>query len=356
MAGHTTVFSSKRFLRIVHALTTLGDFFVGLAVLLVLLLVCAVLLDPRGDFNTGVFPTIVRDSRSHKMKSFSLKNVSQTTEGLVFGSSRAMKLDPKDLESATGYRFFNFAVDSARAEDYLAIYRWARAKGASPRLIVVGLDLEALHDNDVPDNRLTQNEELNAVLTGKHISKTLIRLRALKSTLTIAYLEDMARSIKQIARPVEAVNSYDQDGYLRYSKWERLRATGKFNFHDWDQECHAEYVARFIEMKKLSPARKQSLEKFIDEALADGAKVVLFVTPVHPDISVKIGEKTRYISLLKDLNHYLAELSVVAKIKVYDYSVLSNFGGTLTGWYDCGHTDEANSLLMVKGLSGDLHR
>ena len=125
-------------------------------------------VDARAKFGDPLkpwlFPTVVINSRTEKMRLFQTCRQAGEITGLVLGSSRAMKLRPADLDRDTGLRFFNFAVDSACAEDYLAIYRWAVAQGARPKLLVLGLDIEALHDNDPLDGRLEQNGPLLAAL------------------------------------------------------------------------------------------------------------------------------------------------------------------------------------------------
>jgi hypothetical protein len=36
---------------------------------------------------------------------------------------------------------------------YLSLYRWARAQGVRPRVVVIGLDVEALHSDERPEHR-----------------------------------------------------------------------------------------------------------------------------------------------------------------------------------------------------------
>src|ERR1035438_3833214 len=91
--------------------------------LVLLHLSLAILIDPRRDFGTGIFPVISLDSRRDKMKRFEEYNRRKAVDGIVLGSSRSMKLACGELDAKTGLRWFNFSVDSARAEDYLAIYR-----------------------------------------------------------------------------------------------------------------------------------------------------------------------------------------------------------------------------------------
>ena len=85
----------------------------------------AYLIDPRGDFAAERFPTVLFDARREKVKSFAKYNEMEPVTGIILGSSRSMKLAGRRLDTATGRRWFNFSVDSARVEDYVAIYNWA---------------------------------------------------------------------------------------------------------------------------------------------------------------------------------------------------------------------------------------
>ena len=105
--------------RFLLAVGTLFLFFAG----------AAHFVDPRGDFGGRRFLQVTMDSRMEKMRLFEAYAASGKVGGLILGSSRSMKIDPKELERRLSARFFNFSVDSARAEDYLAIYRWARRYG-----------------------------------------------------------------------------------------------------------------------------------------------------------------------------------------------------------------------------------
>src|SRR5207245_2103498 len=122
------------------------------------------IVDPHGDFGTGGFPVVGLHARSEKMQLFKAYAAAAAPEGLIVGWSRAMKRSPRTLESQTGHRFFNFAVETAHAEDELAIYRWVRQQGVRIKVLVIGLDVEALHSDDRPDVALLGNEALMETL------------------------------------------------------------------------------------------------------------------------------------------------------------------------------------------------
>ena len=126
----------------------------------------ALVVDPRGDFGTGMFPCVALDSRRDKMRLFEDYNRRGAVHGIVLGSSRSMLLSCSKLGANSKLRWFNFSVDSARTEDYLAIYRWVRNRDSRLGRLIIGLDVEALHDHCEMDSRLKANSGLMRSLGG----------------------------------------------------------------------------------------------------------------------------------------------------------------------------------------------
>lgn len=316
-------------------------------------------VDPRDDFGGGICPQVTMDSRRDKMRLFKNHVSSGGVGRLILGSSRSMKLDPKQLESRLGVRFFNFSVDSARAEDLLAIYRWVRRQGVTPRYLVLGLDVEALHDDDQADHRLQENAELLAGLRGRvGAAGALDRVAAdaakYKDLFTAAYVADAARSVARCLRPSShagAATEFDPDGYLRYVKLERERAAGTFDLDRQISDSLEGYVLRFRGMHDLSPRRRQDLEQLIHEAKADGVVVKVWITALHAKTARYLGERTAYAELLSRTRALLARLRDTWGIDAYDYSAPERFAGSPTAWYDGGHIDEKNAELVAAGLA-----
>jgi hypothetical protein len=307
------------------------------------------------------FPTVVINSRTEKLRLFRAYRQGGEITGLVLGSSRAMKLDPPDLDRGTGLRFFNFAVDSACAEDYLAIYRWAVAQGARPKMLLIGLDVEALHDNETLDPRLETNRPLVAALgaDGAPLPGRWERFRRWatlwKSTLTLDYWRDTRRSFKARFHPPQAEKVFSRlepDSNLRYPKWEWDRANGHFDTQQQIAASCPEYLERFTGMKALSPRRQALLEKLITEARAQGVEVKIWITTLHPVVVERLEQKTRYDELLQATRLYLQDLERHYGIAGFDFSSPELFGASLTGWYDGAHLDESNLALLRARLLG----
>jgi hypothetical protein len=316
-------------------------------------------VDPRDDFGGAVCPQVTMDSRRDKMRLFKGYAASGGVGGLILGSSRSMKLDPKELESRLGVRFFNFSVDNARAEDFLAIYRWVRTQGITPRYLVVGLDVEALHDGEVSDPRLQENGELLAALrsdvrSAGPLARFARAVDRYKAMFTAAYVEDLARSVAGCLRRSSTkrpLTELDRDGYLHYVKLEGERAAGVFDVDRQISDTLEGYVTRFRDMHELSPRRRQNLETLIGEAKADGMIVKVWLTTLHPRTAQYLGERTAYADLLSRTRAYLAHLGDTYGIDGYDYSSPERYGGSLTAWYDGAHIDEKNAKLVAAGLA-----
>jgi len=334
-------------------------FLVALAIASGMLVLAGRVVDPRGDFGDGVCPQVTMDSRRDKMRLFRAYAGSGGVGGLILGSSRSMKLDPKELESRLGVRFFNASVDSARTEDLLAIYRWVRHQGVSVRYLVVGLDVEALHDAEASDPRLEGNGELLAALAGDvHSAGPLARLAdatvPYKAMFTASYVEDLARSVARCLRRSSGkrpLTEFERDGYLRYVKLEAERTAGTFDVDRRITDSLGEYVTRFRDMRALSPRRAQDLETLIREARGDGATVKVWLTTLHPRTAQYLGEKTAYTELLARARSYLVHLGDTYGIDTYDDSSPERYGGTLTDWYDGAHIDEKNAARVAAQLA-----
>jgi hypothetical protein len=346
----------------------LAVFLVAVAALSLLYAAFIRLVDPRGEFGTGLFPVVDLDARAEKMRLFGAYLSMAAPDGLILGSSRAMKVCPRTLERATGHHFFNFAVDNARAEDDLAIYRWVRQQHVPIKFLVIGLDVEALHSDDRPEPDLLRNDALVRTLDKDTLPQpgllapfrrySLARVvKKYKATFTIEYLTDAARSMRIFAsprlRPLPLME-FEPDGYLRYRRWEAERAEGTFRFDGDLERCLTKYLTRFDNMTDLSPRRRAYLEQLVDEARGDGARVLLWITSLHPLTARYLEAHTGYGALLEATREYEHALASRDGVATYDFSRPENYQGTPSGWYDCAHIDETNADQLASVLVSEL--
>src|SRR5205814_5789343 len=95
----------------------------------------------------------------------SLSRAGAKPEALLLGSSRLMTIAPSEVEKRTGLRTFNAAVNAAYTEDFYVLLRYAMERaGARPKLVLIGLDVEALHNHEPENEYLLQPNALGAYL------------------------------------------------------------------------------------------------------------------------------------------------------------------------------------------------
>jgi hypothetical protein len=266
-----------------------------------------------------------------------------------------MKLKPSDLEKAFGGRFFNFAVTSATVEDYGSIYAWVRQHGVKPRDLVIGLDVEALH-SDEQYNAMLNVPELRAAFEGKtgfSIRKRMAQtLKGAKNVYKLGYFLDAMSSIRLKLWPTPARWSFDSDGYVRYLLSEHQRATGTFDYPRVMAESAARYRKTYQEMTRLSMRRCAYLEELIRRAQADGARVLVWITPLHPQVLQEVERGTAYAQLVEQTAAYLDSLRKSDRIAAADLHDPVAYGASGSYWYDCVHYDEPAAQRIIARLAG----
>ena len=330
-----------------YARTSIAAFLVPfLATVLTLSLLYALvawIVNPDGDFHTKLFPRVRTDYQSEKMDLFTTYARSGPVDGLILGSSRTMNLNPKHLDNLTHLRFFNFGLASATAEDYWASFSWVRAQGQRPKAVVIALDVEALQNVFRPKpGELTKYALKDYNPSPFHYFTSLV-----PKYFRFYYARDIAYSMWLRLRPQPPAIHLQPDGDLIYLKHQRQRADGTFRLDRPSMNtCIAQTVEKFDGMTSLGVQRREYLETTIREAQKDGAKVVLWMTTLHPWTVQELDRTTRYAYLVRLTQSYLSYLRAKYGITTYDFSKPEDYGGTTTGFYDCGHIDESNAVLI----------
>ena len=112
-------------------------------------------VNPDGIFPLHIMPQLSWGGRP--LKAEMLKKVASPPQALILGSSRVMALPPAEVERATGLRTFNAGVEVAKAEDFYVMLRYAiEATHLRPKLLLLGCDVEAFHNQEPPHYYLQQ--------------------------------------------------------------------------------------------------------------------------------------------------------------------------------------------------------
>ena len=306
------------------------------------------LVDPDSEYGTGKFPPPLANARETKQRMFKAFAATHKVEGLILGSSRSMQLEPDLAKQLTGYTFFNFSVQNAMVEDYLAAYRWVLAQGADPKLLVVGVDVEALDPADKIDQRLLHNETLMTALQGTSPA----RFQRIASTigrsideLNIENASAIAKGVELKVRPARQTDVVEADGHTEYPLDEQDKRSGKFDLQRSIGLTIPTYAANYRNMNRLSPQRKAWLEDLVREAAAHQAKVLLWVPPLHPETVVALNASTPYGQRLQDLVAYVNELQTKFPdtVRAFDLSSPDKFGGNDLDWRDGAHMNKQNA-------------
>ncbi|TWT97569.1 hypothetical protein Pla108_17210 [Botrimarina colliarenosi] len=116
-------------------------------------------VDPYDQYGEHGRPPLTLTARGDK--SLGVSQASPATDGLVMGSSRVLLLSRAQLEAVTGVGFYNAGVYYGRTEDFLALARrFETTRARAPRVLVIGLDIDAFADQIGPDSELIRTAAL----------------------------------------------------------------------------------------------------------------------------------------------------------------------------------------------------
>lgn len=302
------------------------------------------LVNPMSLYRTRLFPAVLMNSRADKV--VLLQHAVNKPSVLIVGSSRAMKISPSEVEKATGLPAFNAAVDSAMAEDYYAMVRFAEENAAlNLRMVIIGLDVEAFHNAKPEDERILAVPALRHYVgvSGRgHDWNAFTKLFERQQTMLSFH------SVRAMLQHNSQVNShFEADGYLRYDKWEKDRQAELFNLQANINDSISEYRSRFQAFSELSSRRLTYFERTLRYCKEHGIAVLIFVTPLHPDV---IASLPNYEPRHRELQAAIQPMCKKYSVPLLDFSDISAFDGSPKYFYDGAHVDERNAQLMVNHL------
>lgn len=321
-------------------------FFVLIALGLFALATFNFLVNPMDYYPPRIIPPAVWDAR--EIKTRLLGELRPRPRVLILGSSRSMKIDPSLVQRLTGLPAFNASVESAMTEDDYAMLRYAvEQKGIAPRLVLIGIDIEAFHNHRAADGRLLMSGALRRYLKGERRRipwKEFTMLFTASQTYYSAACVQHALS----GRKRELNASFDSNGYLHYDKWEAERRTGHYDLKGKFPKTLADYIDRFDRYTEISSERLDYLRKTLDYCRARHIEFRLFITTVSPALAEALrpyGYFQRRQEVLSAMQHLVRPGE-----RLYDFSDIQSFGGDPNDFYDGAHIDEHNAALLTERL------
>ncbi len=312
-------------------------------------------VDPYGDSGAGRFPVLVLDSRRAKLRLLHQYAEHGPVDGIILGSSRSLLMRPEALAGGSKERVFNFAVDNAHIEDFLAIYHYALAQGISPKFLVIGLDVASLQSDDV-HNPMFDRSDLKDYLTDVHAkpSRSFSQSVAdVKDLYTKDYLKDAFKSILMKIRHQAPKTKFRSDGYEVQYSGASVEAGEIGAGHDFTEDVKA-YLERLNGMHELSVSRLSYMRQLFAEANQHNTTIVVWLTPIHTRLYQLISEQTDYAQLIAKVNSQGADWASTYRVHYKDYSDIKTFGGAETAWNDPTHMACSNMDRVAGALAGEV--
>lgn len=128
-------------------------FFILSSVLSSLFYGLVVAVDPYNKLGNNLFGFKVKAVASARENKFNmLENSKVNYEAFILGSSSAHRYNTKTVEQITGFKTFNYALQSTTVEDYMAILRHIMSV-KKPKLILLQMDFYVLNEHHKIDPR-----------------------------------------------------------------------------------------------------------------------------------------------------------------------------------------------------------
>lgn len=201
---------------------------------------------------------------------------------VVLGSSRAKTIRPSCLQQLTGESGFNFAVNGAGSEDFLAILRFIRQSGPVPRQFLVGVEPEVLQGTDEIRRGLESSRTLAGFVTRRTAADRLAILGGdLFGWQAVGAGLQSVRSLAAVRDSLPPF-SVGADGVQHYPWAEMQLRQGTFSQAALVAGSIPGVLARYQGFSSLDSGRVESLVQFLREARDQGIRVTGFIPPVHP--------------------------------------------------------------------------
>jgi len=302
--------------------------------------------DPMAAFGSGIIPPIVSADRDYKAALYRARR--PAPEVVLLGSSRIKTLRPECITALTGEPAFNFGVNAAVADDFLAIFRFLRAEpGSRLRQIVLGVEPEAFIGSAAVGRALAQSRMLGRFVSLSPADPDRIWSDLFSdASLTAALRSVWHYRFDRGALPQEAL---DPDGLQTRPRWDQEIRTGRFPQHSVVLTTSRAIRTRYLGEPHLSPGRLAQFQLLLREARAAGVRVTAFVPPVHP-VLLRDAAGTAFQSLTDSLVRVLLRAERDGMLRYVETRSLSDFAGDSTLYYDAIHMTAGNADRLLAAL------
>lgn len=307
-------------------------------------------VNPLNLYPTDLLAPLVQTTREEKVEHLSAMR--QPPEGLILGSSRVLKFEPSYLSERSGLSFYNAGVTHAHAEDHVAMLRFYRERFSRwPAIILIGIDEFAFSISEPINRDLVATPELATQLSS--FLSWNDRLEPLRSLVQWQQTKMSVQSLQKnilMKGALEKIESIESDGKIVYHQRERQITDGVYDYRSalaYNIQEYHQIVSRY---RAICPERLCLLSQTLSQCTDSGSKVILFFTPIHPDLNRSLSEKPQYQQRLSELRVAIDQIADATKSTVYDFCDPASFDGDSAKFIDGIHPLEFNTRKMVDSM------
>jgi len=308
------------------------------------------LVDPLAAFGTGLLPPAISADRDYKAGLYN--RLPAPPSIVVIGSSRSKTIRPGCINQLTGEPAFNFGVNGAAAEDYLAIFRWLhRDPNSVVHEILLGVDPEALQDTEGPHRPLADSRALRGLVAGMVEPH---RWTALAEDLwSRQAIVASVRSLRYalLGQPDLPSTLLSADGVQEYPRFDAQVRAGTFPQEEQVRGSIPGILPRYSDFARLSSRRLGLLLTMLQEAREARIQVIAFIPPIHPELE-RAGSGGYLPVRSNETADTLRGLEHAGLLHYVETRELSSFGGNPAWYYDALHFMPANADRLVALLLG----
>lgn len=256
-------------------------------------------------------------------------------EAFIIGSSTAHRFETQELEKLTGFKSYNYAVQSATPEDYLAITRHILSK-KTPKMVVFFPEFYGMN-KEVEADDMFYSSPLKNYLNGDIETKTEEADSKIfkKSYVTTAALNDTFKVlfVNLFGKPK---HTYLEDGDHIYEKFEIGKAipVTQYSYPNFTLSAKRESYLR--EMKRLLSEK--------------GVKIVVITSPLSFEHLRMIDNdpylKTQFLAFKNLMTDIFEEIYDINDLKMMSEYNSSEF------YFDSNHPTFEFSRTILKDILG----
>lgn len=302
------------------------------------------IVDPLGIVGTGLFPTKVMTDRQIKVDLVAA--LPEAPQVVIFGSSRAWKLDPEFIRAQTGLVTFNASVSGGRPPDAWAFANLIHATfpAARPNYLWV-LDVSELTKVQLAAGLL------NVPQLRRYFPSGLV-LRSRLKDISWLFSFTTARDSLSILRHLDSIRAKAARQRKHWSTW------GWFTDSSRDVKLDAnpglpniqadikEKTAIYRDYTGPDPEAKSYLEKTLKLFASWGGHGIVVIPPTQPSL-IAVLQPLGYDQRHQEVVDYLTSLQSTYDFSVVDMTSLSSYGGSPTGFIDGVHLRTPEMQKMI---------